>query len=760
MKTKITKLFSIVTIITLLLLATGCSDMNTAPKAKNTGSGYTLTGSITVKGDTARTATSSFSFIKAKQYSVTAVYDDFTVNGTISNSDEGVTYTLNLPVKGTWTITATLTVNNKIYGTGQTTVAIPLNPPDTSFTTNDIQIQLDTDMDPTKQGAIKLPIYNNSSKNLTITWKWITTAKNGNSPLNDLTLNIAKDENGTFTVGSINCGSYEVELLFKDSADKLVYSCYETINVFSDFTTDLWYGESPYIDSSNKFVFTDEVAKTFAYVQQIPEGKPLYLLWSNGTEEIDTINFETPTQNQKGAQIFTEIEEGMVITNPINSLGTNYCFDGSTIYAPPYRYIKSYSGYVKDPDFNLLDIISSQYGYSDNITFLPNSNCVFLDGYLYFAYSMEASSIDWYMIGRYDTHNNTVIFSNNNIAMGGGTYNPSIEMDEYNEPPISFAVTHKDENAEQGVLYFSGNRQNIDQTPARVLYTLERQPFYIDDSDPDDTYIMFYNDGELSTDEIQPSLIYLDNLAQITAGLYKTALKITDMKIFGNYLYVLVWSYSTPLDEQTSEYYQESEPGVFEKLADNWQSNGGLLRFDITSAAAAKNAFIPKNWSSEKALETNGKVLGYYALPNYPEGDDPNSDLIDYYYDDQGNNSTPNGPGTAIDVSGNSQTVVNVLAVQPPLVAGAANPNYFYGPRKILAIDEENNKLLIADDGGFVRYDGLDDKFMPVMSTLPVNRIVTVDLTNEAISDVIDVGVTFSAQYDEMSHNFTIYYMN
>ncbi len=716
MKTKITKLFSIVTIITLLLVATGCSDMNSASKTKNTGSGYTLTGSITVKGDTARTATSSFSFIKAKQYSVTATYDDFTVNGTISNSDEGVTYTLNLPVKGTWTITATLTVNNKVYGTGQTTVAIPLDPPDTSFTTNDIQIQLITDMDPTKQGAIKLPIYNNSSKNLTITWKWITTAKNGNTPLNDLTLNVAKDENGTFTVGTINCGSYEVQLLFKDSTGKLVYSCYETINVFADFTTDLWYGDSPYIDSSNKFAYTDEVAKTFAEREEISEDSPLYVLWSSVQEEEDSINMVQPIQNQVGGQVFASIRDCMSTTSAIPAVGPNYCFAGTTLYAPPYRYTSSYAGYIKDSSFDLTALLYEKMNNNPYyIKFGNDYDCFYLDGYLYF--SFDDDDYDYY-IGRYDTVNGTLAIVNTSF------------------PVVSIAVTHKKNDSDKDVLYYVTLQESYDPKSQTTTTncTLHRKPFFINENT-----ISFYDSANLSSTDIQPASININYLWTINYAI----LKISDLQIVDNYLYVLAYTEGIPVikgNKYSTAIYQYYDVAG-NVVCDSFISNGGILKFDITSTS--EYSFLPSSWTDSTTPGIADYFSGLHLLSN----------STTYYNDASGTDEARvNGEFIGIDMENNQYTYEAFIAVQPPLVSSTANSSYLYGPRKILGINPTNNQLIIVDDGGYVQFNDGEPKPMPV------NRIVAVDLTDGSIDYTVDVGATFSSSFNTSAGYFKAVY--
>lgn len=763
MKTKINKHFSIVTIITLLLIAAGCSGMTT-PKVKTSdNSTYTLRGSISVGTDASRSATSSMPELSSDvSFAIKAVQGETTIDGEITdgiaanNGSSQVTksYSITLTSGGEWTITATATVNGTVVGTGSKTIILNDETNLDEALKNDIFIKCPAQMDSSKKGSIKLKIVNQSSDAVKITWKWLDDAFNGSEALQDSTQTVQTRSYTEFNFSAINSGSYKIQLLFNDSNDKLIYSCYETINVFVNYTTDTWYGESPYVNEQNEFVFTDEIANSFAQVETFEAGQPLYALWSTSDCEPDTINGGQPVYNEVGMQLFTSIEEGMKITNPLplqSGIGTNFCMDGTTIYAPPYRYVQSYAGYCKDESFDLAEAVYTHINSYYEISFPSTSNCVLLDGFLYFIYSIEQYNVYWYYIGRYDIQSKTLIVTNTSIAK----INPS---NSQFAPAYTIAVTHDDSTGNAGVIYYSGNYDGEGTTRD----TIELHHFYVGPSEPEDpnskTCLMLYNiiGNPAPTDDLKPVIIYLDDYAQFTAELYQTRLKITDMKIVGNYLYALAWAPGAPNNQDSAEYYTkkvEGEEETFVKFYDNWQSNGGLLKFDISPSATT---FAPQDWSTGKASETNGKLLGFYALPKTQYDDVAEEDVnIQYYYDDAGTNAAPCGNCTVADSQGEEHTVQYIFPVQPPLVSGKANPNYFYGPRKILSV--ENNKLIIADDGGFIRYDGLNAEKIPMISSIPVNRIVTVDLGTESITDAVDVGVTFSAAYEYQIYEIPVY---
>ena len=127
MKTKITKLFSIVTIFTLLLIAAGCSDMAISKVKTSDNSTYTLRGSISVGTDASRSATSSMPELSSDvSFAIKAVQGETTIDGEItdgiaanySNPQTQITksYSITLTSGGEWTITATATVNGTVVG--------------------------------------------------------------------------------------------------------------------------------------------------------------------------------------------------------------------------------------------------------------------------------------------------------------------------------------------------------------------------------------------------------------------------------------------------------------------------------------------------------------------------------------------------------------------------------------------------------------------------------------------------------------------
>ena len=72
---------------------------------------------------------------------------------------------------------------------------------------------------------------------------------------------------------------------------------------------------------------------------------------------------------------------------------------------------------------------------------------------------------------------------------------------------------------------------------------------------------------------------------------------------------------------------------------------------------------------------------------------------------------------------------------------------YLYGPRKFLSAS--TTELVFVDDGGYI--ENLDDPYDP--KAKPVNRIATLNLTNETFS-FVNVNATFSAALSPITGSF------
>ena len=748
MKTKINKLIQTLTAIALLGILAGCNPSTgsgaarTGQEIAGTAQGavetFTLSGTlsldssalpkdfITQKLSNQRTATSSFYFNDTNlSYFVKATNGKETIDGTVSVSGNSVDYTIALDARGKWTITAFFFSGSTLLAAGQETITIDENTSNNTSASGAITLSFvkSFEIDSTKTGSISLAINNQSTNTASIIWHWLEDDLHDSSTLPaDITKSVnGQNQSVNFTFASITSGAYQVEIIFKNSSEKILYSCRETINVFPEWTTDTWCGNSSYINDKNEFVFTDTIYADFPQDVNrldIDDNTTLYYLWSNMESEVNSIDANAVIpQNQIGGQIFTSISANTTITAPIAE-GSTFCFDGSTLYIPPYRYKNSYTGYVRDDSFNTNVVLMKEMGSSANYIYPSNTSCVYLDGYLYFIFGMSYGWSPEYYLACYDLENETVYITDPS--------NPF--FDSYNYDCTSFAVSHnKDENGKVtgGVLYYSteSQRGKLEVSNPAVL---SRKPFSFEVEE--DSYgpyhvIKFTDPYDINAGEMEPSDYDLHTFAQelgFPIQDYRRELRINDMTIIDNTLYVLV-SFSLFNDNLGTTYYTQNGNNELVPYCDTYICTGGIMKFDTSSASYAADDFVPSAWSKyNESPATENMILGFYAL-------DP-----DYYYEKT---------GSLIFDPDNTQNLKHVFAVQPD---DFIEDFYFFGPQKILA--KKTNELIIVDDGGFIVAAG-EGSTRDEDTSKPKNRVVTVNLKNESISRCVEVGTTFSSRY-------------
>ena len=743
MKIKINKLIQTITAIALLGVLAGCAPSANGP---STGSGtagtvqdttetksYTLSGLLSFnagalpkdfvvsKANGERTATSSFTTPTGDpSYTLKAVQGTTTVEGIIKNETTGATYSIVLPSTGTWELTATFLVYDEVICTGQTSITIEENSASTLSPKN-IALSYNPQTNVHEKGSVNLTINTSASNLAKIDWRWVDSAYNGSRLVNDYSNTIdTNTESVVFNFESVNPGAYNVELTFADASGKTIYSCFETINIFAGMVTDTWCGNSPYINDKNEFVFDDTVSGAYPKDTNrldIDENTTLYYLWSNVPAEVNTLdtNASTPSQNQYGGQIFTSLSSDTTITAPIAD-SSNFCFDGSTLYIPPYRYINSYAGYSKDESFDLYNILETPENIQVEIP--SDTSSVFLDGRLYFLFATGDWVAENYYVGCYDTINKTFMSTDSTI------YSAS---DPTEQTCPAFTVTHtKDPDTQEvtgGVIYYALENKNAQY---ENFVNIIRRPFEIktetmEYQGQEITYtsLSFIDTIENGSNQMNRANYNLQSFINSTDMLwyqYSRNLRVSDMTVIGNNLYVLVY-YALFPEMTYGEYYKTGDSGR-EKLCDSFISTGGIMKFDTSSNAYEADDFVPQAWQGYSGSPgTENRILGFYSETGCVNEDgDPFS-----YADDQDSSDS------------------TVFPVQPPL---AQKDSYFYGPRKILSTEED--QITIVDDGGFIE---LDPTASYNNKLKPINRVVTVDFTSGSFENIIEVGATFSAKY-------------
>ena len=713
------------TIITayLIFIFAGCTN-NTLKRpstdsetVSNSNSKYIVTGSVDfdsaalpkaiISQDTLSSRTASGNFSENLwSFDIEAVQDTQTIPATIKKYGTQYNYVFDLPSSGKWNISVKFLINNIVVSNQSRQITIPTDAQSHYTVTNPFSISYTPRTGADKTGSINLKIQNSSSLVSSITWEWLDKAKNGTTPINNATKTVSgANETVTFDFDSINGGNYKVKISFKDASDKVLYSCYENIVVFFDFVTDTWYGPSPYINNSNEFVYEDFLSDTFAKDKkqlEIPDGSSAYILWSDFEYEPDSLFSSTPIQNELGGQIFTSLTEGMTITEPVNC-GLNSSRYRNSIYAPPYRYVNNYAGFGKDPTFDLSEIIYSVFG-SQLIESFTSS--MVLDDYLYFLFSIEDYPDPMYYIGRYGINDHKVAFTEANLN------------DINSSKCTAFTVVHTTDT-DTGFLYYA-----VDATNPRIY----RKPFEITESG----FIHFNTEGTYkAADE------YLSTFAKSTSpNTYELTDKfsVSDMVVVGEYLYVLIY-----LSDSYKEYYTLDSESQYQLVENNYLSTGGVMKFKEDNSQLETTLFDKDStWTNSNSSSTHKKVLGLYTYP------DPSHNVT--YYDEM---YEPINELSSYEYDGITYNYYKSVPAQPPLESGNPNSQYLYGPRKFLSAS--STELVFIDDGGYIQ-DPPSPDAEPV--SLPVNRIVTLDLSTEEFS-FVNVNATFSASYSPVTRSFT-----
>ncbi len=720
------KLIQTITVAALLLIFAGCSQE--VLKAPSTGSGtalssgtesYIVSGAVSFdsaalpkaffsqESSSSRTATSTFS-LEDGSCVVKAIQNEQIITGTVTKNVNLFNYSVELPSKGIWVIEVYFYMDNILVVEDTAEITITTTDSNGSIKTLPFTLNYAPEIDTTGKGSINLKIKNSSSNVSSITWDWIDEAKDGDTIIDGMTKTVSGvGQSVSFSFNSINSKNYRVKISFKDSSDKILYSCFENIIVFPRSVTDTWYGPSPYINSSNEFVYNDSLSATYAQGinhVDIPTGEQLYLLWSDFEYEPDSIAYNLPEQNELGGQIFASITEGMTITKPIVvDCGSNFCYDNNIIYAPPYRYTNSYAGFGKDPGFDLDSVIIDSF----NETPKYHSSMI-LGNYLYFMFSFELYGESSFFLGRYGIQDKSVAFTD-------------LPINYLSDGSVCSAFTVvQPSGSDSGILYY---------TLEGDITVLWRKPFQIrlDNSGNDIIKLDEGADCDASSLDINSLSDDQDEKRYYFYG----ELSVSDMRFVDNKLYVLVYI-SKNINYYTLQDNAEPNDSSSYNLSNlKYICNGGILKFDQSSLSAELP--FPENWTTPSDSSINKKIIGMHPI----EG---NTTYYTYKSDKDQLPSVVHGLLNENDYY--------FAPIQPELEDDdTPSTQYLYGPRKFLSAS--TTELVFVDDGGYI--ENLDDPYDP--KTMPVNRIATLNLTNETFS-FVNVNATFSAALSPITASF------
>ena len=740
----------------LIMTVSGCSNGNDI-KSKNDfqEKSYSVSGSINLLDTNDRSATTSFTRLDSLNYSVVAYKgtsssyeENSAVTASLGGSASNITYSFKLPEAGNWYIVASAKVtlsNNTLADifTGSKDVEVPDQM--TTYDSGSITLNMAGYAEDTT-GSIDLVIYDHTNKisKVDISAKALISK---NSVLSQRKIsNSGLTFTGTYEPGltertltleyeDISSDCYEIVFNFRDSNNKIIYSCKEAVTVLGGFVTDKWLqgssGTGAHLvydsyNNSTKFIITDELINSY---NQAGDLDYPVVLWNKREEEythtqIDDSGYMYTTLDKSftfGIQAFGKITDETNITCNYDYIPYNveenpvFCFDNNakvSIYTLDnsyiYRYKQSYSGYTFDADFeiDLEELLSDAGVTSEQIQFQKSyTGIAFCDPYLFFFFKLNDDNV---YIGAVDPEVTSDF-------MCGVLQNDSNNLFSVTSMAVDSIEMNGGDN--KTILCYSGDSTYSDN-----------QSLYIK--------ALEFNGSSISLDSSINGALTSDMGTGLDFAKITDRAIISDLYIWDNVLYVALCSYYMNSGSDTVYPYSNS---YFEDAGEYYRrpifvSNGGIAKVNLSNPDS-EGDYEFADWS--KLVEQGKyltKVLGWKETT--------------YYESDGAAN-----PTYTLETDGNE---VRHVTIAPPL---NESDQYFYGARKFIA--RKPDELVIADDGGYVDID-LDDSGNPKEGTLRssenMNRVVTVDLKEEAITSVEDVNACFSLSFDIFNPGDSTFY--
>ena len=311
MNKNIIKLLITISIITALFVS--CSGVNSRPAAEAENVAIILSGSFSVSETNAsRSATSSFEL--DGDFELVAYQGNETpITGTVNAAAS--TWSVTLNKTGEWNIVINYKSDNVLILTGSKKITLESLTGEVSPAECVINIGV-ADAENAK-GSINLEVQKQVSGIESVTY--VLTGPNLSAPLiKDLDFTNNKAE---IQIDSVNEGIYELELYFEKSNGELLYYCKEQIPVYCGYTTDTWYGESPYFvteDGKTSLVIKSDLLDSFTAPKVLqPDAKPVILYDFNYRKEGDYDFSEVFENHVPGMSIFESVTENQKLTDGI-----------------------------------------------------------------------------------------------------------------------------------------------------------------------------------------------------------------------------------------------------------------------------------------------------------------------------------------------------------------------------------------------------------------------------------------------------------
>ena len=294
---------SFITISIIAALFVSCSGVNSRPADVTQKDSFTITGSFSAPdASTSRSAVSSFSL--DGEFELLAYQGEETpVNGTVDTAAS--TWSVTLNKTGEWNIVINYKRENVLVLSGSK--KITLESLTSESMTSDCVIKLGAANAQNPLGFINLEI-----EDQTTTVAAVSYVLSGSNLSESISSDLAfVDNKATIKIASVKEGLYELEMYFTKSTGELLYYCKEQIPVYCGYTTDTWYGESPYFVTAQEktsLVITSNLLAGFTAPKLLPSGKSPVVLYDFNYLDRDLTYFYEEFENHvTGMSVFESV---------------------------------------------------------------------------------------------------------------------------------------------------------------------------------------------------------------------------------------------------------------------------------------------------------------------------------------------------------------------------------------------------------------------------------------------------------------------
>ncbi len=328
----------------LFCLFTGCSNLNNND-SKSTGvtkdaKQIIVTGRIRSANQTTntpRSAATSYTFTDSHKMNISASRSlEGMAAGYVEGTVTGNTYTIILDATGTWDLYLSISAPNT---EGEESSFITLHKElvvedsDTELSAPDFVIT--SDYNNLHNGGLNLTIIDESEKLYSISYSatlYGVVPANQNSFANVATKQFV-DHTVTLNLDNIVPNDYRMTFNFKDSAENILYSCFESIPVMAGFITDTWVGEDAHLKKNEQtgkteFVITDELIENYG-ADVVPNTNYLLYNYTNSnaqyyvSDSLDTIGTQSvAVSNYKNNQYAFDRDGNIYFFTESNSVST------------------------------------------------------------------------------------------------------------------------------------------------------------------------------------------------------------------------------------------------------------------------------------------------------------------------------------------------------------------------------------------------------------------------------------------------------